>query len=98
MSGDPIAGALSCSHGYVVVADNGPLGVVETPLFPPGRDEPDYLVVRQASGARHPVVPVSLVESAEPGLVRLAASVEEIDRLPEDLPLALERQAPDAAG
>jgi hypothetical protein len=88
---DPTPTTLACSHGYLVVGCDGPLGVVETPLFPPEGDEPDYLVLRRRKRLRasHPVVHVSLVHSAEPGLVRLAATSDEVDRLPEGLPLAI---------
>lgn len=91
MAVDPTPTMLACSHGYLVVGRDGPLGVVETPLFPPEGDEPDYLVLRRRKRLRasHPVVHVSLVRSAEPGLVRLAATSDEVDRLPEGLPLAI---------
>lgn len=91
VAADPTPTTLACSHGYLVVGCDGPLGVVETPLFPPGGDEPDYLVLRRRKRLRasHPVVHVSLVHSAEPGLVRLAATADEVDRLPEGLPLAI---------
>jgi hypothetical protein len=92
MPGDRTASALACSHGYLVIGRDGPLGIVATPLFPPEGDEPDYLVVRRRRRRRrasHPLVHISLVRSAEPGVVRLAATSEEIDRLPERLPLAV---------
>jgi hypothetical protein len=90
MPGERTGSALACSHGYLVVGSDGPLGVVETPLFPPGGDEPDYLVLRlhEPRAAGHPVVHVSLVQSAEPGLVRLTVTSEEAAELPVGLPLA----------
>lgn len=91
MAADPTPTTLACSHGYLVVGRDGPVGVVATPLFPPGGDGPDYLVLRRRKRMRasHPVVHVSLVRSAEPGLVRLAATSDEVDRLPEGLPLTI---------
>jgi hypothetical protein len=88
---DPTSGDLGRSHGFVVVGTDGPLGVVETPLFPPNADEPDYLVVRRQRRirTRHPVVHVSLVREVGRGVVSLRASSEQVDRLPESLPLAI---------
>lgn len=82
---------LARSHGYLVLASDGPVGVVETPLFPPDADEPDYLVVRRGRRlrSRRPVVHVSLVRRFEPGVVVLRATADEVDRLPENLPLAI---------
>ncbi len=86
--GDPIG---SC-HGYVVVADDGWLGEVETPLYASESDEPDYLVLRvHADGTvRRALVPVSLVRSVDVGdaLVHVRGSVVELARLPATLPLA----------
>jgi hypothetical protein len=92
MPGDRTASPLACSHGYLVIGRDGPLGIVETPLFPPEGDEPDYLIVRRRRHRRrasHPLVHVSLVRSAQPGVIRLTVSAEEVDRLPERLPLAI---------
>jgi hypothetical protein len=52
MAADPTPTTLACSHGYLVVGRDGPLGVVETPLFPPEGDEPDYLVLRRRKRLR----------------------------------------------
>lgn len=87
-NGDPLG---SC-HGYIVVADDGWLGDVETPLFASDADEPDYLVVRvHANGnVRRALVPISLVRrvDVEGALVAVRGSVWELARLPASLPLA----------
>lgn len=82
---------LARCHGYRVVVRDGSLGEVETPLFPPGGGEPDYLLVRVESPARsrRPVVSAALIEEIDPErrLVYLAGTRREIARLPEDLPM-----------
>jgi hypothetical protein len=84
--------ALAHCHGYTVVASDGPVGEVETPLFPPHADQPDYLIIRVArrNGQRRPVVPTGLVAHVDSGLrvVRLRETRREIIHLPEYLPLA----------
>ena len=53
---------LAASHGFSVVALDGDVGEVETPLFPPAGGEPDFLVLRLASEeATFAVVPVQLI-------------------------------------
>jgi hypothetical protein len=78
--------------GYRVVARDGPAGVVETPLFPPDRHEPDYIVLRIPRGARtyRPVVPASLFAGVDRGArsVSLRARGADLAALPEHLPLA----------
>lgn len=82
-------GQLAVSHGFVAVAEDGPVGYVETPLFPPDAEEPDYLVVRTAS-LRKPVVSTALVDHVDGArrLLYLRGSGTEITALPEHLPLA----------
>jgi hypothetical protein len=84
---DPLG---SC-HGYIVVADDGWLGDVETPLFGSDSSEPDYLVVRAHSDgpARRSLVPVSLVRrvDVEDRLVHVRGNIWELARLPGTLPL-----------
>lgn len=82
---------LACSHGSLVVASDGLVGEVETPFFPPDADEPDFLLVhrRRRLRSRRPVVHVSLVRHVEPSVVFLCATSDDVDRLPEHLPLAL---------
>ena len=79
-------------HGYLAVAADGVCGVVETPLFPPGSGEPDYLIVKTGGRIRprYPVVSMALVTAVDPEreLVLLSASKDELQRLPERLPLA----------
>ena len=68
---------LAASHGFSVKANDGDVGEVETPLFPPTGAEPDFLVVRLASDeASFAVVPVQVIESIDPDarLIRLDAS------------------------
>lgn len=85
---DPLA---NC-HGYVVLAEDGWLGDVETPLFGSDSNEPDYLVVRAlaAGEARRAVVHSSLVVSvdSEDRLIHLRGSIWDLARLPATLPLA----------
>ncbi len=84
---DPLAGC----HGYVVLADDGWLGSIETPLFGSDASEPDYLVLRmQLEGqSRRAVVPAALVHrvDVEDRLVYLKGKVWELARLPNSLPL-----------
>ncbi len=79
-------------HGYIVVADDGWLGDVETPLFGSDAGEPDYLVVRTHTNGdkRRALVPASLVRrvDVEDALVHVRGSVWELARLPSSLPLA----------
>lgn len=81
---------LSRSHGYRVVASDGAIGEVETPLFPPYGEEPDFVVVRvDGPTERFAVVPAPLVAEVEEigRTVRLTASKETIAALPEHVPI-----------
>jgi hypothetical protein len=84
--------ALASCNDYLVDAIDGPVGEIETPLFPPDGSEPDYLVLRinGPTGVRRPVVTTALVEvvDSRQRLVRLHLTRREIESLPEDLPLA----------
>lgn len=84
---------LALSSGFTVVAGDGPVGVVETPLFPPDQSAPDFLVLRVGDRLhqRRPVLPAALVERVDPHarVVRVHGSRDEIARLPEHLPLAI---------
>jgi hypothetical protein len=84
-------GSLAGCHGYRVVASDGPCGAVETPLFPPGCGEPDFLVLRVSGGAppRFPILPAALVLQIDTGeqTIRVDALCDEIARLPGTLPL-----------
>jgi hypothetical protein len=83
---------LAGSAGFEAVAQDGTIGTVETPLFPPDAREPDFLVlrIRDWSGTRRPIVPAALVEGvdADRRVVHLAGSRREIARLPEHVPIA----------
>ena len=84
--------ALSHSHGFAAVGSDGDLGVVERPVFPPSSPRADYLIVRtQRPGCRvrRPVIAVGLVEAvdSEDRVVRFRATVQELEHLPESLPL-----------
>ena len=85
--------ALASCNGYVVEASDGPVGEVETPLFPPDRSQPDYLVLRVGGplGVRRPVLAAALVEHVDSRrrLVRVRGTKGQIERLPEQLPLAI---------
>jgi hypothetical protein len=83
--------SLSTCHGYGVLAQDGVLGHVETPLFPPDGRHPDFLVirVRDAARLRFPVVHVSLVRDIdqEARLIRVGMRRRDAASLPEQLPL-----------
>lgn len=82
---------LARCHGFDVLAEDGVLGYVETPLFPPDARHPDFLVVRVPAidHNRFPVLHVSLVrgidQNARQVHVRMRRS--EAALLPEHLPL-----------
>jgi hypothetical protein len=83
---------LANSAGFDVLASDGLVGVVETPLFPPNAAEPDFLVVRVLQGAqtRRPVLSTALVESVdvERRAVCVRGPSHTLVRLPERLPIA----------
>jgi hypothetical protein len=85
--------SLASCNGYVVQASDGRVGEVETPLFPPDRSEPDYLVLRIGGhlGIRHPVLATTLVEEVDSRrrVIRVSGTKGQIEKLPEHLPLAL---------
>jgi hypothetical protein len=83
---------LALASGYRVEADDGPIAVVETPVFPPDAAEPDFLVLRVGRlHPRRPIVSVAIVEHVDPEarVVRVRGRRGDIQRLPEHLPLAL---------
>jgi hypothetical protein len=83
---DPLA---SC-HGYIVMADDGLLGEVVTPLFGSDSSAPDYLAVRTDGAARRAFVPASLVRFVDDDdhLVRVHGNIWELSHLPDSLPMA----------
>jgi hypothetical protein len=89
---DIVKRRLAASHGYAVVASDGLMGEIDTPLFPPDSDEPDYLVVKiGAIRRRRPVMSTVLVDhvDAARGLVYVRGRGDELAQLPEHLPLAI---------
>lgn len=78
--------------GFSVEASDGPVGVVETPLFPPDGASPDFLVLRVGNRLRprRPVLAAALVERVDldARVVRVHGLGAEIARLPEHLPIA----------
>jgi len=88
---EPPEMALTSCHGFLAVAGDRVLGLVETPLFPRAESEPDYLVVRTTSSVPgvFRIVPCSLVERVDVARRRLELRGEwsEIAALPERLPL-----------
>ncbi len=83
---------LAFTCGFAVEAEDGPVGVVETPLFPPDRSEPDFLVLRVGRILpRRPVIHAALVEGVDPKrrVVRIHGRRAEIAHVPEHLPLAM---------
>jgi hypothetical protein len=79
--------------GYEVLAEDGVVGEVEQALFPPGANEPDYIVVRvrRRPWGRVPVISTELVFAIDParGLLWVRGDRERIAGLPEYLPLAI---------
>jgi hypothetical protein len=84
---------LATCGGFTAHGADGRVGTVERPLFPPDREEPDFLVVRarRRLRRRHPVIAVDLVEAVDHRARRvyLRGSVDCLAALPEALPLAL---------
>jgi hypothetical protein len=84
---------LAQCEGYQVLAEDGLVGEVERPLFPPDGNEPDYLVVRvrKRVWGRVPVISTALVVAIDParGLIWVRGDRERIAGLPEHLPLAI---------
>ena len=84
---------LAASAGFRAVASDGPLGVVETPLFPPDAREPDFLVlrIRAWSRTRRPIVSTALVEAVdvESRVVLFSGRRQELERMPEHVPIAI---------
>jgi hypothetical protein len=83
-------GLASC-HGFAVIAANGPVGTIETPLFTGAATEPDYLIIRTTAAIEGAfrVVPTALVENVDPlgHQIFLNADHNTIASLPEYLPL-----------
>jgi hypothetical protein len=85
--------ALADCDGYAVEASDGQVGEVETPIFPPDRSEPDFLVLRvgRFPRVRRPVVATVLVQRVDlrRGRIRVRGTREQIASLPVHLPLAV---------
>ena len=89
---ETVLGRLSRSHRYTVVAQDGVAGTVETPLFPPDGDGPDYVVARVVAARGRSelrILPVALVEDVEPEkqVIRVRLTSDELLALPARLPL-----------
>jgi hypothetical protein len=91
--GDRTGKLLAGSAGYDVYASDGPVGVVDTPLFPPDAARPDFLVLQVGSWprVRRPILSVSLVEKidATRRTVHVSATRIDIASLSECLPIAI---------
>lgn len=87
MSGELSDPSYGACHGFAVVGADGPIGSVETPLFPPDCSDPDFLVVRVRAGgrARLLMVPTGLVERVDPsaGIVQMKRTRDDILALPD---------------
>jgi hypothetical protein len=93
---DALKRSLAMCHGFTVFAWDGPVGSVETPLFPPDSHEPDYLVVQtDTPRRRRPVVSTALVEHVDPArqIVYVRGTEQEVSDMPEHLPLASDGRA-----
>lgn len=90
---DGLAAAhLAVSSGFAVLARDGAVGVVETPLFPPDEPTPDFLVLRVGRvNPRRPVLATALVERVDlrTRVVHVRGSRDDVLALPEHLPLAI---------
>jgi hypothetical protein len=53
-------------HGFTLVGTDGPIGFVETPLFPPDCTDPDFLLVRLRSSGTRRLVPTGHIETIDP--------------------------------
>jgi hypothetical protein len=86
-SNDPLTGC----HGYLVIADDGWLGTVETPLFGSDSSEPDYIAVSTSANglAGRTLVPAARVREvdADGDLLFVQGKVYELTLLPSSLPL-----------
>jgi hypothetical protein len=84
---------LALCAGFEAVADDGPIGTVETPLFPADAAEPDFLVLRVGVWPRthRPVVPAALVAEVDLDrrTMRFRGSRNELAGFPERLPVAI---------
>lgn len=89
---DERGAALASCSGYRVEASDGVVGEVDTPLFPPDRSEPDYLILRAGNplGALRPVIAAALVDEVDAldRRVRVRGTRADIESLPGNLPLA----------
>lgn len=78
--------------GYRLDAEDGPVGVVDTPLSSGSGTAPDFLVARTGPllCQRRPVVPVSLVTHVDAAarVVTVRSTDGEIAAPPEHLPVA----------
>lgn len=83
---------LGLCGGFAVHAEDGLVGVVETPLFPPDETAPDFLVLRAGRlHPRRPILAAALVERVDPRarVVHVRGRRRDILSLPEHLPLAI---------
>ncbi len=84
---------LAMCGGFAIEADDGLVGTVETPLFPPDGGAPDFLVlrVRDRLSTRRPVLPAALVDGVDPErkVVRVRGTRAQVMKLPEQVPLAI---------
>lgn len=87
MSSDATNLGCGACHGFAVVGADGHIGTVETPLFPPDCNDPDFLVVRVSDGseARRLMVPTALVQriDASAQIVRIQRTRDDLLRLPD---------------
>jgi hypothetical protein len=83
---------LAHAAGFEARASDGPLGLVETPLFPSDGADPDFLLLRVGTWprVRWPVVPAFYVDEVDPlrRVVFFRGARAELEQLPEHLPVA----------
>jgi hypothetical protein len=96
---DAFGRRLASCHGFLVLARDGPVGTVETPVFYGVARDPDFLIIRVAEmmPGTFRIVAAALVEGVDPEqpAITLALTSREVGALPEGLPLASRRRIDD---
>ncbi len=90
----PPGRALLACHGFEVAGRDGVIGEIVTPIFPPGADLPDFLVLRVSHRGRlfptFAIAPIGLVEEVDLARRRIELDLctEDVESLPSRLLVA----------